>query len=733
MAKYTHQQIKDLAEEMEHAKDSERPFALLTGAGCSISAGIPSANSLIKEINESPKFKNRLRSLKDEYCDDYGLCMRKLPKNMRKELLTPYLEQAKVNWAHIAIASMMKEGFIERALTFNFDNILSRANGLCGQYPAIYDYVTGASNSTDHIVSPCIIHLHGQGYGLSMLNSDLETRDHAKRIEPLLRNTLDQSPILVIGYSGQADEVFPKIAEVFDGKETLHWCDYEEDPSKDVRELLNCYKDLTHHYGGVDADVFLVELAQALDCFPPKVFVQPLDHLRDEIKDVLPFPSGDESDKLDVLGTMNAKLDNYESHKSVGLNNQDYYQNLFMKGNFYQIIKDSDDGKSVPENILSRSYFSEAYNKGKYKNKSVEQLNEVISLYQQAIFINADSPASFNNLANTFHLLGELTGEKNYYEQAVVKSEKAIELNPNDGSYYNNLGITLWALGKLTGEKNYYEEAVVKSEKAIELNPDDGSYYNNLANTFGKLGNLTDEKKYYEEAVVKSEKAIELIPDDGEYYNHLACTLQFLGVLTGEKNYYEKAVINSEKAIELKSDNGSYYNRLAITFAHLGKLTGKKSYYKQAVAKSEKAIELNPDDGDYYNILANVLRDLGKLTGEINYTEQAIAKAEKAIEIEPDGKGYYNNLGVALMDLGMLTGEQSYYKRARIIFKTAENAMYNLACLESTTGNISGCEKYLNNCYEEKTLPAKAHMENDSDLDPVREFKWFKELLEKIS
>lgn len=540
MAKYTPQQIKHLAEEMEHAKDSERPFALLTGAGCSISAGIPSAKSLVKEINETSKFKNRLRNLKNEDCDDYGLCMRKLPKNMRKELLTPYLEQAKINWAHIAIASMMKEGFIERALTFNFDNILNRANGLCGQYPAIYDYVTGASDSTDHIVSPCIIHLHGQGYGLSMLNSDTETGDHVKRIEPLLRSTLDQSPLLVIGYSGQADKVFPKIAEVFDGKETLHWCDYDKEPSENVKRLLNCYEDLTHHYGGVDADVFLVELAQALDCFPPKVFARPLDHLRDEIKDVLAFPSRDEFFKSDVLATMNAKLDNYESNKSKEQQNLDDYQNLFMKGDFSQIIKDANDGKNVPENILSQSYFSEAYNKSKHENKSAAQLNEIIILYQKAIHIDSNFTAAFNNLGSVFWNLGELTNEKKYHELAIVTLKKAIELNFGYANAYYNLAGTLGSLGDLTGDQQYFEKAVVEFENAIEFSPDADSYYQ-LANRLVTLGKLTGEQHYYEQAIVKYEKAIKLNPDDIDQHNSLSGVLLELGYMTGEQCYYEQA------------------------------------------------------------------------------------------------------------------------------------------------------------------------------------------------
>ena len=601
MAKYTLEQVQDLAEEILHSKDSGRPFALLTGAGCSISAGIPSAKSLIKEINETPKFKNRLRKLNGKEVDDYGLCMRQLPKNTRKELLTPHLKQAKVNWAHIAIASMMKEGFIERTLTFNFDNILNRANGLCGEYPAIYDYVTGVSDSTDHIVSPCIIHLHGQGYGLSMLNSDKETGDHAKRIKPLLRDTLDRSPILVIGYSGQADEVFPKISEVFDGKETLHWCDYEEEPSQNVKELLSSYEDLTHHYGGVDADLFLVQLAQALNCFPPKVFDQPLDHLRDEIKDVMPFPSSDDtSTKLDVLATLNTKLDSYGDNKSKQRNNYDYYQKLFMKGEYSKII--NGNVKKVPKDILSNSYFSHAYNKGKSKNMSAEELNDIIRLYEKAIEITPNSGNCFNNLANTLSDLGKLNDDKSFYEKAIVKYEKAIEINPNDGSYYYNLGNTLLELGKLSDDKSFYEQAIVKYEKAIEINPNDSDYYNNLGDTLLELGKLSDDKSFYEQAIAKYEKAIGINPNDCGYYDNLGDTLIKLGQLTGDSHYYEK----SEKVlnIALKYAPKNVYN-LACVASLLGKENKCEEYLNICYEANTLPVKEHLETDDDLNFVRN--------------------------------------------------------------------------------------------------------------------------------
>lgn len=237
MSKYTPEDVKNIAEFIRHAKDT-RPFALLTGAGCSKAAGIPLASELVDEINRTPRFEPALRELSEDDRKNYGRVMACLGRNDRKGLLNPHLIGAKVNWAHIAIAAMIGAGYVARVLTFNFDNVLARACGICGIYPATYDFVTGASSSTDHIVSPAIIHLHGQGYGLSMLNSEAETERHAENLRPLLHATMHEYPLLVVGYSGLADRVFPILSQEYRGDERLFWVGYSENPEAHISDFI---------------------------------------------------------------------------------------------------------------------------------------------------------------------------------------------------------------------------------------------------------------------------------------------------------------------------------------------------------------------------------------------------------------------------------------------------------------------------------------------------------------
>lgn len=278
MPKFTEDDVRVLATAIKRAGS----VAFLTGAGCSLSAGIPLAAQLVKEIkDEYPDEIKRL--VKPEQQDDYGCCMGALALGERKELLDPHLRSAKINWAHIALASLIHFKFVRRVLSFNFDSVLARACGLLARYPAIYDFGVSPSDRMDYLADPCIVHLHGQGYGPIMLNSEEETRAHARKLRPLIDDTFAKSPLVVIGYSGEADKVFEQIAAAYGGKYRLYWLGFDEVPRSHLRVLLDgTHKNYVHYYGGVDADAFLIALAQKLDCFPPKAFSDPAAHLFEE-------------------------------------------------------------------------------------------------------------------------------------------------------------------------------------------------------------------------------------------------------------------------------------------------------------------------------------------------------------------------------------------------------------------------------------------------------------------
>src|SRR5580704_11587526 len=190
MSRYSPQDIDEIVDTIRKAKDRGKPAHILFGAGCSKAAGIPLASEIVTEIHK--QYPARRQRLPEADKHKYGACMKLLSPNERRDLLAPYLSKASINWAHIALAQFMSERFIDRALTVNFDNLLARACGLLSLYPAIYDFGSAPTSDVSLIVSPAIVHLHGQGHGVVLLNTEDETKKHSDKITAVLQESLDR-------------------------------------------------------------------------------------------------------------------------------------------------------------------------------------------------------------------------------------------------------------------------------------------------------------------------------------------------------------------------------------------------------------------------------------------------------------------------------------------------------------------------------------------------------------
>ena len=88
--------------------------------------------------------------------------------------LGAYVQAARINWGHICIAALMKEGYVDRILTVNFDPLIARACALLGEYPAVYDFAASQHFKPDFVSDKAVFHLHGQMSGFVLLNTDAE-------------------------------------------------------------------------------------------------------------------------------------------------------------------------------------------------------------------------------------------------------------------------------------------------------------------------------------------------------------------------------------------------------------------------------------------------------------------------------------------------------------------------------------------------------------------------------
>lgn len=436
----TQYDVSDLAEFMCKAKKNNKPFVFFTGAGCSVTAGIPLAKKLIEEMHQ--RFKTELKPLVGDDRQDYGKCMAQIGRDDRRQFLKGYIDAAKINWAHIALACLLQEGYIGRVLTFNFDNLLARSCGLLGLYPATYDFTAANLNLYHLIDNPAVVHLHGQSHGFAQLNSHEETGAHALQLSQFVCSTLNESPALFIGYSGQADAFFPQIKQHFCGQHRLFWVDMAEQAPAHIADSI-LQTSLAHYMRCADgADLFLIELAQQLGCFPPTIFTDPYAHLLEELEAVTAYPQrtehkaviGDPSGSTSTTNTQDIlqglrQLLAEARQREIDVERPNYLE-LYLEGRYQEIVQHIERYKClkiVDEIWLARCYFSLAL-------KQTSELGEIL-FYDKILarFFNSQELSIQEQVANALVNKGYILGELGNFSEALVVYDTLI-------SYANKYG-----------------------------------------------------------------------------------------------------------------------------------------------------------------------------------------------------------------------------------------------------------------------------------------------------
>ncbi len=528
----------------------------------------------------------------------------------RKELLDPHLSSAKINWAHIALASLIHVKCVRRVLSFNFDSVLARACGLLARYPAIYDFGVSPSDRTDYLADPCIVHLHGQGYGPIMLNSEEETQEHAQKLRPLIDDTFAKFPLIVVGYSGEADKVFEQIVAAYSGKYRLYWLGFEEEPKGHLRALLDgAHKNYVRYYGGADADAILIALAQKLDCFPPKAFSDPAAHLFEERTGIAEFPLGATGLKYDLLEESQRRL----QHGGEGLK-LDEVMLAALRGDSEKIVEleratPAGTKSPVPPTISAWALISSGnshFEKGR-KEGLPGEFELAAADYEKAAESDPGNHVALFSWANALFELAQLKNDEALYRDAADKFEAALRLKPHYPEALYGWAGALVGLGRLKKDEALYLEAIDKCQAALRLKPDYPEALHGWGVALVGRGRLNNDESLYHEAIDKCEAALRLKPDHpGVLYDWAVALLELAG-LKSDEALCRGAIDKSEAALRLKPDFPDALNSWGIALFELARLKNDEALYLEAIGKFEAALRLKPDLPDPLNSWAAAL------------------------------------------------------------------------------------------------------------------------------
>lgn len=617
--------IDDVAETLLNARNHGRSTTLLVGAGCSVTAGIPTAAGFVDAVKkEYPQAYKRARE------KTYPACMAQLSKGQRRDLIARYVDEARINWAHLGIAQLIKAGYVDRVLTTNFDSLVVRACGLVGLFPAVYDVGSSQLFNPGDIPETATFYLHGQRTGFVLMNTTEECRQHSKRLAPIFKDAGIGRSWLVVGYSGSNDPVFDHLAKVKQFDQRLYWvCYRHQQPEEHVRKSVISERKYAYVVPGFDADDFFVTLTQKLNCFPPDIIGNPVTYLETLADMVAPYTIPGDDEELDlkkhvrfsVLASVQKWIasqdDDNTAHSPTPsgttqtgeLPSPEFVEemawNHVMRGNALSDMADRTTGEE------SDRLFESAY---------VE--------YRRALEIKPDMKEAINNLANTLSDQARIkVGDESerLFHEAYKHYEAALALVPDDFGVLNNWGN---ALGNHADQKSGNERAELirlsleKLEAGLAIAPDSADLLYNLGNHRWDIARSMSGEEMDEMLNLAYEsysKAVELRPGWPECLTNWGNAMMHQAIRTegNESDHlFEQAFNNYRNALETKPD---FFNAISNWGAGLFEQARTKigqaaeELYERAYEKFELALDLNPEASSTIRNWGNALWNHAKL------------------------------------------------------------------------------------------------------------------------
>jgi tetratricopeptide (TPR) repeat protein/NAD-dependent SIR2 family protein deacetylase len=585
--------IEDIAEALGPHGGAKRRCSVLLGAGCSITAGIPSAAEIVRHIKVNFPAAYA-RSASHTYPD----CLAALERGARRDLIGGYIDKAKINWAHLALAQLIGEGYVDRVLTTNFDPLVSRACALVNSFPAVYDFAASHIFNPAQVSHKAIFHLHGQRDGFVLLNTHSEVNKHRKHIKPVFEDAHKGRVWIVVGYSGENDPVFDLLASVKTFEYGLYWIGHGRTPSPNVADKLLGKDRGAHFIGGWDADDFFVMLAQRLQCFPPRFVTQPFSHLKSVFS---------------MLTDYNAPRQGTEDEPTL----------TPTRFNISSVVRPQLDSliRSQEQSVSAEYYFLA----GEYER--------VVALFEKKRLStlspqDADTYGwSLLNLGDQLHTRAKADDNSAHYHAAIRRFSVAAKISTTATDALFNWGNVLFDLSMearhgapemvTRAAEKLMLRAVAKYRAAIANDPSFADAHNNLANALGDLARAEyprTEDGTLREALEHYKTALRTTHTPDIVHCNYAKAIHDLARITGERRLYQQSFRHFSTAARLNPGYYSVFLSWGHALSDLARKTHKAKYYVEAFEKYRRAAEIQPTDIGAHHSWYYGLLELAKLS-----------------------------------------------------------------------------------------------------------------------
>lgn len=485
--------LMHLAASLKEAKKTGEGAILLVGAGISVSAGIPPAFKLMKlAVKEFPDFFNAKEKLllknQSDLTDDelkevsqlqYNKLMGKLSNIKRKELFSWFIKgntekdipQAKLNFAHIAIAELLKQGYFSRILTVNFDPLLIHACYMVGMYPfpAIYDLGAMGRVNAELLHDPSIVYLNGQHIGFVQRNTDGQLKAHEETLKQIVRSTGCKKPWVVAGYSGENDPLMKALSELRPYNDWLYWLNRNNTLRKDEKgNTISSHQFLEKDeeckvIHECDADETFMGISELLECN-----LDFIERPEIELKRYLKEISFDMKSKR--VGHYREKIERYinileDERNREAFDKIDMAEKLYTQG-WDNINKSNDEELSSNEKITLLDKAEESFNESyELHPQNFQILLSYSSLYLRYVHYMNTHEEKQEYLEKAFEFIDKASQQTNTHDD--TKLLASILINYNTACYYSLKGDTRSALNSLKKSVNENQQVSYLNENII--------------------------------------------------------------------------------------------------------------------------------------------------------------------------------------------------------------------------------------------------------------------------
>ena len=489
----------DIADKLVKARKDKKGGTIILGKECSESAGIPTAEEYIATIKE--KFPQSYEKAENK---DLPGCISQLNQEEKSELSKQSIENVPINWTHICVALLLKNGFVDQVITVNTDTLLRKACALVGEFPPIFDCAAEQIKDPSLIPKKSIIHLYGQEVGIQ-----------PDSLDGAFRNTGKKGPCIVVGHNGQKDLVHEQLQKEEKFDDGLHWVfsNGVENKKSIVEDILTKEKN-GFHIGELNTDSFFITLTQKLMIFPPEIILHPFTHLGKLLKGLAPFSIPGQKEgfaitdllllqtqsSIEQFEEVEAGAEDFSANQDTSLlDDEDHLatimeaRNGLLMGDTAKILKHAKQYEKTPSlqlgNLLHWAYITKgnpllSKAQSQPKEEALALLEQAGEYFQAALGIHADDQEVMIRYGKILTEQAKLaSGEEaeKLFALAAEKFNGILELDSNQHEASYNLGLALIEQANArSGDTSdeLYAKAISGFENAVKGNPNHfDSYY----------------------------------------------------------------------------------------------------------------------------------------------------------------------------------------------------------------------------------------------------------------